>query len=182
MEYRLLERDEMKLLSEIDRKEIIEEVYYFKKYKLELVREFYDIQGWNLKELNSFINRLEEIYDRKGTIFGAFDKGEIVGLAALESEFIGKNKDKIKFDMLYISTSYRKKGIGKKLMYLSREKAKELGVKKLYISATPSKNTVDFYLVMGARLADEIDRELYELEPYDIHMKLDLCGSLQNCI
>ena len=174
MEYRLLEKEEMKFLGEIDRREVVEEVYYFKNHKLELVKEFDDVQGWNLKELSSFINRLEEIYDRKGTIYGAFHKGQIVGLIALESKFMGKNKDKIKFDMLYISTSYRKKGIGKKLMRLSMEKAKELGAKKLYISATPSRNTVEFYLTMGARLTDEIDKELYELEPYDIHMELDL--------
>lgn len=182
MEYRLLERDEMKLLSEIDRREIIEEVYYFKSHKLELVREFEDIQGWNLQELNCFINRLEEIYDRKGAVYGAFDKDQIVGLAALESRFIGESKDKVKFDMLYISTSYRKKGIGKKLMCLSMEKARTFGAQKLYISSTPFRNTVDFYLAMGAKVVDKVDKELYELEPYDIHMELDLCDSLQNSI
>ncbi|MGH4124138.1 MAG: GNAT family N-acetyltransferase [Clostridium sp.] len=182
MNYRLLQKDELKFLTEIDRKEIIEEVYYFKNHKLELVKEFYDIQGWDLEELNSFINRLDEIYDRKGTIYGAFDKGKIVGLAALESGFMGENKDKIKLDMLYISTSYRKKGIGKKLMCLSMGKARVLGAKILYISATPTRKTVEFYLAMGARVTDEIDKELYELEPYDIHMELNLCGSLQNFI
>lgn len=174
MEYRLLKREEMKLLSEIDRREVVEEVYYYKNHKLELVKEFDDIEGWNLEELNSYINRLEHIYDRNGTVYGAFDNEQIVGLAALESKFIGKSEEKIKFDMLYISTNYRKKGIGKKLMCLAMEKAKSLGAKKLYISATPFRNTVDFYKAMGAKLAESVDKELYELEPYDIHMELEV--------
>ncbi len=52
------------------------------------------------------------------------------------------------------------------------EKAKELGAKKLYISATPSKNTVNFYMHLGCNLASEINPELYQLEPDDIHLEM----------
>jgi len=174
LNYRLLEKSELKLLSEIDRKEIVNEVYYFRDNKLEIVNEFYNIEGWILEELHDYINRLEDIYDRNGTIYGAFDNNTIVGLGALESKFIGKNNDQLKLDMLYISSNYRKKGIGKNLVNLLCEKAKELGAKSLYISATPFKNTVNFYFAVGAKLTDEINKELYELEPYDIHMILEL--------
>ena len=174
MDFRLLEENEFILLGEIDRSEIVEEIYYFRNGELELANEYYDVKGWDLKELRGFIARLQDIYNRKGTIYGAFDNGKIVGLAALESKLIGKNKDQIKFDMLYISSSHRKRGISKKLISLLIEKAKELGAKKLYISATPSKNTVDFYLAIGAKVTGEIDDELYGLEPYDIHMELEL--------
>ncbi|HCQ91092.1 MULTISPECIES: GNAT family N-acetyltransferase [unclassified Clostridium] len=174
MNYRLLEKSELKLLSEIDRKEIVNEVYYFKNNKLEIVNEFYNIERWILEELQDYINRLEDIYDRNGTIYGAFDNDKIIGLAALESKFIGKNNDQLKLDMLYISNNYRKKGIGKNLVNLLCEKAKDLGAKSLYISATPFKNTVNFYFAVGSKLTNEINKELYELEPYDIHMVLEL--------
>ncbi len=174
MDYRLLEKSELKLLSEIDRKEIVNEVYYFKNNKLEIVNEFYNIERWILEELQDYINRLEDIYDRNGTIYGAFDNDKIIGLAALESKFIGKNNDQLKLHMLYISNNYRKKGIGKNLVNLLREKAKDLGAKSLYISATPFKNTVNFYFAVGSKLTNEINKELYELEPYDIHMVLEL--------
>ncbi|MGM9986150.1 MAG: GNAT family N-acetyltransferase [Bacillaceae bacterium] len=174
MNYRLLEKSELGLLSEISRKEIVNEVYYFKNNKLEIVDEHYQIEGWNFEELQAFIKRLHDIHDRNGTIYGAFDYHKIVGLAALESKFIGKNKDQLKFDMLYISTNYRKKGIGKNLVNLLSDKAKELGAKSLYISATPFKNTVDFYFAVGAHLTSEINAELYQLEPDDIHMVLNL--------
>jgi len=174
LDYRLLEKSELKLLSEIDRKEIVNEVYYFKNNKLEIVNEFYNIERWILEELQDYINRLEDIYDRNGTIYGAFDNDKIIGLAALESKFIGKNNDQLKLHMLYISNNYRKKGIGKNLVNLLREKAKDLGAKSLYISATPFKNTVNFYFAVGSKLTNEINKELYELEPYDIHMVLEL--------
>lgn len=174
LNYRLLKKSELKLLAEIDRKEIVNHVYYFKDNTLKIFNEFDNIEGWNLEELNDYINRLEDIYDRNGTIYGAFDNNMIVGLVSLESKFIGRNNDQLKLDMLYISNNYRKKGIGKNLVNLLCEKAKELGGKSIYISATPFKNTVDFYFAMGAKLTEEINKDLYELEPYDIHMVLEL--------
>lgn len=174
MDYRLLEKSELKLLSDIDRRETVKEVYYYKNNELILENEPEIIQGWNLKELNEYINRLNDIYDRKGTIYGAFDNEKIVGLVALDSKFIGSKKDQLKFDMLYISCDYRKKGIGKNLVKLVSEKAKELGAKSLYISATPFKNTVDFYFAIGAEVTTEVNKELFDLEPYDIHMVLEL--------
>jgi hypothetical protein len=59
-------------------------------------------------------------------------------------------------------------------MEICEVKAKKLGASKLYISATPFKNTVDFYMRIGGKLAVEINEELFELEPYDIHLDLEL--------
>lgn len=174
MDYRLLSKQEIELLGKIDRSEVVKEVYYHREGRIELVDEFYDIQGWDLEELDSFINRLHDIYDRNGTVLGAFDKNKIVGLGALESKFIGRNHDQLKLDMLYVSSTYRNKGIGKYLLNLLSQKGKELGARSLYISATPFRNTVDFYASMGAKMADEVIQELFELEPNDIHMSLDL--------
>jgi hypothetical protein len=42
----------------------------------------------------------------------------------------------------------------------------------MYISATPSEHTVNFYLALGCQLAAEPDSELLELEPEDIHLEL----------
>jgi hypothetical protein len=52
--------------------------------------------------------------------------------------------------------------------------AKEKGAQLLYISATPSQHTVDFYLKQGARLASEVNPVLFKLEPDDIHLELVL--------
>jgi hypothetical protein len=41
----------------------------------------------------------------------------------------------------------------------------------MYISATPSENTVNFYQYLGCVLTEEVDAELFELEPEDIHLE-----------
>ncbi len=174
MNYREMHIKEIVRLSEIDRSEVVEYVYYLRNGKLELEKESYDIKSWDKEELNSFINRLYDLYGRKGYIFGAFDEERIVGLVALDSKLFGQDKDQLKLDMLYISCSYRGKGIGRKLMEICKDKAKGLGASKLYISATPFKNTVDFYTRMGAKLTEEVNEELFKLEPYDIHLDLKL--------
>ncbi|HYF81530.1 MAG TPA: GNAT family N-acetyltransferase [Clostridia bacterium] len=174
MNYKEMYREEILRLSEIDRSEVVEYVYYFKNGKLELEKESYDIKAWDKEELSSFINRLYDLHDRQGYIFGAFDGESIAGLVALDNKLFGRNKDQLKLDMLYISSPYRGKGIGRKLMEICKVKAKELGASKFYISATPFKNTVDFYMRMGCKLTAEINKELFELEPYDIHLDLEL--------
>lgn len=174
MNYREMRREEAVRLSEVDRSEVVEYIYYFRNGKLELEKESYDIKAWDNKELSSFINRIYDLHDRQGYIFGAFDGERIVGLVAIDSKLLGRNKDQLKLDMLYISSSYRGKGIGRNLVEICKVKAKELGASKLYISATPFKNTVDFYMRIGSKLTGEINEELFELEPYDIHLDLEL--------
>ena len=46
----------------------------------------------------------------------------------------------------------------------------EAGATALYVSATPTQNTVDFYLNRGCVLAPEPDPRLLAAEPDDIHL------------
>jgi predicted N-acetyltransferase YhbS len=93
------------------------------------------------------------------------------GVAILESKFIGKQQDMLQLKFLHVSRAYRKQGLGSRLFKIALEKARTLGAKKLYISATPSENTINYYLRLGCALATEIDPELFALEPEDIHLE-----------
>ena len=53
-------------------------------------------------------------------------------------------------------------------------KARETNARKLYISATPSENTINFYINMGCVVTQEIDEALFELEPEDIHLVMEI--------
>jgi N-acetylglutamate synthase-like GNAT family acetyltransferase len=64
--------------------------------------------------------------------------------------------------------------LGTHLFELAKATARERGAKRLYISATPSENTVNFYLRLGCAVAGEPDPELLELEPEDIHLECDV--------
>ena len=46
-----------------------------------------------------------------------------------------------------------------------------MNARKLYISATPSENTINFYLNIGCIITREVDQALFELEPEDIHLE-----------
>jgi N-acetylglutamate synthase-like GNAT family acetyltransferase len=169
MEIRSVKRKEINDIRNIDRSEIINQIYYYKNSKLILKNEYYNVTGW---EPNNIERNINNLYDRGGSFFGLFQEERIVGIVALECKFIGSNNDQLQVVFLHIDKNYRKKGYGKILMNQAKERAKELGAKKLYISATPSKNTVDFYLYIGCKLASEINADLYQLEPNDIHLEM----------
>jgi predicted N-acetyltransferase YhbS len=176
MRIRTLRKEEIGQVRNIDRSEIVEQIYYFKYGKLTLEDEFYDMKGWNPSELEQSIEHLHEINDRNGTLLGAFDGDRLIAISALESEFIGRKKDQLQLYFHHVDSHYRHSGIGGKLLKKIMEKARRLGARKLYISATPSKNTVDFYMHMGCKLASELNPKLYKLEPEDIHLELKLCS------
>jgi hypothetical protein len=49
-----------------------------------------------------------------------------------------------------------------------------LGAATLYVSATSSENTVNFYLRRGCRVAAQPDEALFALEPEDIHLEFEI--------
>lgn len=172
--YRQLSGDEAAQLRAIDRSERIEAVYYHRDGKLELEEKFYDMKGFPPGELDKLVDRLILLYHRGGYIIGVFNGSEIVGMAAVENILRGEQRNRLKLDILFVSAGYRKQGIGRMLVELARDKAREMGARQLYISATPSKNTVDFYLNLGCRITNTVDQVLFQLEPEDIHLELDL--------
>jgi len=70
--------------------------------------------------------------------WGAFENEILVGAAILESKFIGARQGTLQLKFLHVSRDCRKQGLGRRLFNTAVEKAKTLGAKKLYVSATPS--------------------------------------------
>lgn len=174
MKIRLLTRDEIPLIWQIDRREIVENIYRLRDGQLVLEPDSFDIQGWPPGEAEKYTPILTDCFDRGGTFWAAFEAGRLIGAGILESKFIGSNHDTLQLKFLHVSRDYRKHGLGKALFNLAAEKAGALGEKKLYISATPSENTVNYYMRLSCVLATEIDPELFALEPEDIHLEYSL--------
>ncbi|MFX0148184.1 MAG: GNAT family N-acetyltransferase [Candidatus Hodarchaeota archaeon] len=174
MEIRLVERKEIEKVREINRREVVEQLYYYKNGTLIIENEFIDDPGWTPAEVEEHVRDLYTVYDLGGSLYGAFDGDTMAGIGALGNKFIGSAKDQLQVTFLHVDADYRNRGIGKNLMKKIIECAKAQGVKKLYISATPSKNTIDFYLGLGCQLTTELIPELFELEPDDIHLQLIL--------
>ncbi len=161
-------------LPDIDRTETIERVYYLRDGALALEDEHWDVPRWGSERLEHFASTLGALLDRGGTVWGAFDGPVLVGIAALDARFIGSGRDRLNMQLLHVSHGYRRRGIGTRLVELTKERARELGARALYVSASPSESTVRFYTGRGCALASEVDPELFELEPEDIHMELSL--------
>jgi predicted N-acetyltransferase YhbS len=172
--YRELQRDEIELIWIIDRREVIDQIYYYENGALVLRPEHYDMGGWPPGEAEKYTPLLYESFERGAWFYGAFEAGKLVGLAILENRFIGKKEDTLQLKFLHVSRAYRGQGLGVELFRLAEAKARQWGARRMYVSATPSQHTVDFYLRRGCLLSNEPDPELWALEPEDIHLEYEL--------
>ena len=91
-------------------------------------------------------------------------------MGVLESARAGRAADQMQLAYLYVSRAYRGRGVGTELFEATSTFAREAGANALYVSATPTENTVDFYLNRGCILAPEPDPKLLAAEPDDIHL------------
>jgi predicted N-acetyltransferase YhbS len=169
-----LGRDQVREIWSIDRAEIVENVFYHEGGQLVLKPERHDAQGWPPGEPEQYGPMLLDCFDRGGACVGAFEGELLIGAAVLESRFIGRDNDQLQLKFLHVSRRHRGAGLGRRLFEAAVSRARELGGRRLYISATPSENTVNFYLGLGCRVAETVDFALFELEPEDIHLEFDL--------
>jgi predicted N-acetyltransferase YhbS len=174
MRIRELRRHEVVDIWSIDRAEVVDKVYYRVGKELVLKPEHHDVKGWPPGKRESDGPILLDCFDRGGTFYGAFQRDSLVGACVLESRFIGRKRDRLQLKFLHVSRQHRQSGVGRTLFNRAVAKAREHGARQLYISATPSENTVRFYLARGCRVTDDVDAALLELEPQDIHMEFDI--------
>ena len=172
VEIRKLDRAELSDIWTIDRSEVIDRVYYHENGELVLRSEHYDVPGWHPDQIKRDSEVLRDCFDAGGSFFGAFEGRELIGVCVLESRFIGQSSDQLQLTFLHVSRKHRGTGLGSALFQEAVEKARRLGARALYISATPSENTVRFYQSLGCRLVKEPDPELFASEPEDIHLEL----------
>ena len=168
---RSLARGEIPAVWTIDRSELIEAFYFLEDGALALRSEREEVDGWPPGEAEKYTPLLEACHDRGGWFHGLFAGERLVGAAVLDARWIGRQRDQLQLAFLHVGHSHRGRGLGRDLFRLAAEEARRRGAKALYVSATPSQHTIDFYLRQGCRVAAEPDPELLELEPYDIHLE-----------
>jgi GNAT superfamily N-acetyltransferase len=172
--YRDLGEDELQLLATIDRAEQIDSHYVVQDGSLRLVDGRVDVVGWYPTEVDDYVARLHELRAAGGDVVGAWNGASLLALASLDARPVGSDPHLMKLDMLHVDAGHRRRGIGRELIELLAERARRRGATALYISATPTRNTVDAYVRLGAVLADPPDPDLIALEPEDVHLVLAL--------
>jgi len=173
---RTIKKEELPLLGKIDRKESIAQFYRIENGRLTLYDEALEVAGWEPDEIAHNAAAEVACFERGGWFRVVFDEQLPVAVVVLDSVFVDIGMPALQLKFLHVSHAYRGRGLAGKLFRLAGEQARTMGAAALYISATPTRNTVDFYLRLGCRLLERPDPELYRLEPEDIHLYFPLSG------
>jgi predicted N-acetyltransferase YhbS len=132
---------------------------------------FFDMRGWPTGEPAKAMPLLEASFDRGGVFLGVFEGPRLVGAAVIDTRRLGPAADLVQLSFLHVGRDHRRLGLGTELFEAAHAVAAKLGAAGLYVSATPSENTVDFYRRRGCRVTTDPDPELLALEPEDIHFE-----------
>ncbi|ASL42014.1 hypothetical protein bAD24_I00900 [Burkholderia sp. AD24] len=168
---RQLQREELHRVWTIDRSEVIHHLYRLTNGQLERYPEFYDMHGWPDGEPEHYTPLLLDCRDRGGWCAGLFDGEQMIGAAIVDSRPLGPNADMLQLKFLHVSCAYRGRGAGLQLYRAAEAHAMKTRARRLYVSATPSERTVDFYLALGFTISTQPDPQLFALEPEDIHLE-----------
>jgi ribosomal protein S18 acetylase RimI-like enzyme len=174
MRIKRLARSEIARLREIDRTERIRMLFTYKEGELEQERVAFKVPPWSDEKVDTMIEFITPELEKGGILFGALEGDKLAGVAVLGNRPVCGDDRMLQFVLLHVSEGFRRKRVASKLASKVMKTARERGAKRLYISATPSDSALGFYFSLGSKLAPEVDKELYELEPEDIHLVLDL--------
>ena len=167
---------ELDRIGEVDRSEHVTHEYTYRKGALERRSVDTKVPDWSRSgdhehSVGSRVDAWRPILDRGGTLVGAFDADTLAGFAIYRPHLA---EGMANLSALYVSRDYRRSGIGSRLAEEVARLARADGARRLYVSATPSGSTVEFYRSHGFEPTDEPNAELFALEPDDIHMIREL--------
>ncbi len=171
LEFRELERAEIDRIWTIDRREHIANIYRLADGALQLEALDVDVPGWDPDTVAKTTPLLYEMFDRGARFFASLDGQQIAGVSVLDTLPRGERGDLLQLGFLHVGRDYRGEGLGSRLLAQVRAAARELGARGVYISATPSENTIRFYQRCGATLLAVPDPALFALEPDDLHLE-----------
>ncbi len=158
IEIRLLDPDELNKIYQINRFEEIEHRYRY-------------IDG-ELKAFDKHVTvpsdpKFWDTYFEEWKAFGAFDDEQLSGIAILDPH---QSPGVERLLALYVDANHRMSGIAKSLYLKAQDAAKSRGAQTLYVCATPTDSSVNFYLSQGFEPTPSPDPALFEKYPEDIHM------------
>jgi ribosomal protein S18 acetylase RimI-like enzyme len=172
IEYRRMQTSEIDRIAEIDRSEYVTRGYVFEHGELKAIDVEWNVPRWFAEgdhehTVPAKIQAWKPYLEQGATMFGAFDGELLAGFAILRPKL---TEEMAQLAVLHVSREHRRQGIATTLTEIVCDLAVELGAKEIYVSATPSQSAVGFYQSQGFRLVDKVNKELYELEPEDIHL------------
>ena len=174
--YRRLVLSDVERIGEIDRTERIDTLYVQHGDRLDQRFGNFSAPAWLTEgEGEHSVDHQRAECERHlaagGIALGAFAKGKLVGIGIVTPHI---RPGIAQLALLFVSNGRRAQGIGEHLSVKLERLAREGGDTTMVVSATPSLNTVRFYLHQGFEPMAEPLPELYELEPEDVHLQKGL--------
>jgi ribosomal protein S18 acetylase RimI-like enzyme len=169
-----LDAGDLDRIGDIDRSERTSSLYVHEDGALRAVPVDLAIPTWDEAALARVKARLRPKLATGGVLVGALDGDRLVGAAVLAGEWMGPRADQLELAFLYVSSDWRGRGIGRRLMDHACRRAREHGAARLYVSASDTCSAIRFYLGYGCRPAEHVDAALAALVPTDIHLTCDL--------
>ena len=173
VEYRRLAAPDLARIGEIDRSERIDLLYV--QHGVELEERVGDwsappwlVQGTGEHSVAHQRAECERHLAAGAVALGAFVHDRLVGIG-LVTPHIRPGIAQLAF--LHVSREHRGRGIGGHLSEELERVSREHGDTAMVVSATPSRNTVRFYLGRGFEPMAEPLPELCDLEPEDVHLQ-----------
>lgn len=163
--YKWLDINALDQIAKIDRTEAIDAVY--------------EQSGVHLsqKQVEPFVGQWPSIPDaiefcrdhmQNGAVtLGAFDVATLVGIGIMTPNV---QSQVAQLAFLHISAEHRRRGIAAHLLSELKQRVMQSGHQFIYVTATPTKSAVGFYLRAGFLPTDQPIPHLLALEPEDIHM------------
>jgi len=170
---RTLKEDECHRIKEIDASQYIDKAWREVDGHRQLVAINYLDPDWP----NGFQEHLDGLKDtlkNEGLVLGAFDGNTLVGVLSLKRPTFGRRNTYVLLDQLFISKNMRGQGIGHSLFFKAAETARLWNANKFYICAGSAEETINFYMTIGCQTVDELNQELYEQDPRDMHLEYAL--------
>jgi GNAT superfamily N-acetyltransferase len=170
---RRLTRAELSRVGEIDRTEHIDVL--FEQRGTDLVERPgiwnaspWDPDGHGEHSVGARRRELERYVDAGGIALGAFAGERLVGISVVVPHL---RPAVAQLAFIHVTRAARGAGVGSRLCAEMDRIARDAGDTVMVVSATPSANTVRFYRGRGFEPMAEPFRELFELEPDDVHMR-----------
>jgi GNAT superfamily N-acetyltransferase len=170
--FRAMDSDELSRVAEIDRRERIDVLYEQRGTQLVERHGRWDAAGWDPDgtgehSVAAKVREAQQYMDDGGVVVGAFADDRLVGIGIVVPHL---RPQIAQLAFLHVSAPFRKTGVGRRLSDQMDQIARDLGAAEMVVSATPSANTVRFYLARGFQPSEHPLVELAQLEPDDIHM------------
>jgi len=171
IQYKTLSQGDLKpdVLDSLDRRQTVTQSWRQQHGEWILTDNPHVINWDEAKKRDIATSNLTQIIASGGIVCGAYDREKLIGFSAVDGRFLyGGHILELVF--CHVTRECRGKGIGRRLFGLAADAAREHGASKLVLSANSSRETQEFYRVMGCRRMENGDMRQFEPKPGDIRM------------